>query len=135
MYGHQVNTFDKDKFAKRVFKSAARFAGSLAPGAFLVDMMPWLIYVPSWMPGAGWKNKAAEWAEDDRQLYTEMREAARVPSLSSCSCRLMLTMRQENATKQPSFISEGLGEQSYGVTEEELAYIGGTISQTPDTVR
>ncbi|TDL15533.1 cytochrome P450 [Rickenella mellea] len=117
MYGHQVTTFDSDRFAKRVFNSAAIFASSLAPGAFLVDVLPWLQYIPSWIPGAGWKKKAAKWADDDRVLYTEMTEAAR-----------------ENAAKQPSFISEGLVENQYGVTEEELAYIGGTISQTPDTL-
>jgi len=31
------------------------------PGAFLVDVLPILKYVPSWMPGAGSKRKAREW--------------------------------------------------------------------------
>ncbi|THU83604.1 cytochrome P450 [Dendrothele bispora CBS 962.96] len=116
MYGHTVTTFDSDKYVKKIFASAARFAGSLAPGEFLVDVFPWLRYVPSWVPGAGWKKKAAEWAEDDYDLFTTMREAARV-----------------NAAKQSSFISEGLG-NAYGVDDVELAYIGGIISQTPDTL-
>ncbi|CAL1709868.1 unnamed protein product [Somion occarium] len=117
MYGHKTASFSTDRFAQRIFHSASIFAGSLAPGKFLVDVMPWLQYVPSWVPGAGWKKLAAQWAEDDRVLYTEMLEEAR-----------------QNAARQPSFISEGLGEKGYGVTEEELAYIGGTISQTPDTL-
>ena len=29
-----------------------------APGAFLVDMLPFLKYVPSWFPGAGFQKKA-----------------------------------------------------------------------------
>ncbi|KAJ7163866.1 cytochrome P450 [Mycena crocata] len=116
MYGHQVSTFDKDKFVKRIFASAARFAGSLAPGAFLVDLMPWLLNFPPWFPGAGWQKQVALWAEDDKQLFTEMLETART-----------------NSVKQSSFISEGLS-NGYGVTDEELAYIGGTISQTPDTM-
>ena len=33
------------------------------PGAFLVDLFPILLYVPSWFPGAGFKNKAAHWRE------------------------------------------------------------------------
>lgn len=78
IFGHQVSTFNEDRFAKRIFSSAAIYAGSLAPGAFLVDMIPWLKYVPSWLPGAGWKAKAERWAEDDRVLYTEMLETARV---------------------------------------------------------
>lgn len=31
------------------------------PGAFLVDVIPLLKYVPKWFPGAGWKRKAEEW--------------------------------------------------------------------------
>lgn len=31
------------------------------PGAFLVDMLPVLKYVPSWVPGANFKRKAAHW--------------------------------------------------------------------------
>ena len=47
-----------------------------------------------------------------------------------------MIVEQVNAQRQTSFISEGLLDSGpgYGVTEEELAYIGGTISQTPDTV-
>jgi hypothetical protein len=28
---------------------------------FLVNVFPWLEYVPSWFPGAGWKRKAMAW--------------------------------------------------------------------------
>ena len=31
------------------------------PGAFLVDLLPILKYVPSWFPGAGFQKKAARW--------------------------------------------------------------------------
>ena len=31
------------------------------PGAFLVNLFPILVYVPSWFPGAGFKRKAAHW--------------------------------------------------------------------------
>jgi len=33
------------------------------PGAFLVDFLPILKYVPSWFPGAGFQKKAAHWRE------------------------------------------------------------------------
>ncbi|TFK64020.1 cytochrome P450 [Pluteus cervinus] len=116
MYGHKVSTFEADPYVKRIFASAARFAGSLAPGAFLVDIIPALKYIPSWFPGAKWKRGSAEWAKEDYTLFMEMLEAART-----------------NGSKQSSFISEGLS-NAYGLTDEELAYIGGTISQTPDTL-
>ena len=31
------------------------------PGAFFVDLMPILKYIPSWFPGAGFQKKAAHW--------------------------------------------------------------------------
>ena len=31
------------------------------PGAFLVDFLPILAYVPSWFPGAGFQKKAAHY--------------------------------------------------------------------------
>ena len=33
------------------------------PGAFLVDILPILKYVPSWFPGAGFQKKAAHWRQ------------------------------------------------------------------------
>jgi hypothetical protein len=36
-------------------------ASACIPGAFLVDLIPWLRWVPEWMPGAGFKRKAKEW--------------------------------------------------------------------------
>lgn len=41
-----------------------------------------LWYIPSWVPGAGWKKKAAKWAQEDHELFSTMREAARVRFLS-----------------------------------------------------
>ena len=78
LYGHSTTTLKDDRFAARVFQSATTFASSLAPGKFLVDIFPWLRYVPSWVPGAGWKRQATAWQENDRKLYTELIEAARV---------------------------------------------------------
>ena len=38
------------------------------PGAFLVDLLPVLKYVPSWFPGAGFKRKAARWRAYIREM-------------------------------------------------------------------
>ena len=32
------------------------FAGAALPGRYLVNNFPFLRYVPSWFPGAGWKR-------------------------------------------------------------------------------
>lgn len=38
------------------------------PGRFLVDVLPILKYVPSWMPGADFKRKAAHWRKATADL-------------------------------------------------------------------
>jgi hypothetical protein len=38
------------------------------PGAFLVDLIPILAYVPSWFPGAGFQKKAAHWRKLNKIL-------------------------------------------------------------------
>ncbi|KAK7031915.1 cytochrome P450 [Favolaschia claudopus] len=64
------------------------------PGAFLVDSVPALQYVPDWVPGAGFKRKAKEW----KKLALELLE---VPFKE--------TQRNMNLGKaRPSFTSTNL---------------------------
>lgn len=46
-------------------------AAAAIPGKYLVDVLPWLKYVPEWFPGAGFKRQAREW----RELWTRFRVA------------------------------------------------------------
>jgi hypothetical protein len=46
---------DADRFAQG-------FMDAFAPGRLLVGVLPSLRYVPSWLPGAGWKRKLHELA-------------------------------------------------------------------------
>ena len=38
------------------------------PGAFLVDLFPWMKFIPAWFPGAGWKRKAQYWCKAGESL-------------------------------------------------------------------
>ena len=57
-YGIAVQESDDPyiSIAEMVFTGAVEAA---IPGAFLVDSIPILKYVPSWFPGAGFQKKAA----------------------------------------------------------------------------
>ena len=68
-YGIVVQESDDPyiSIAEEVLNGAAE-AG--IPGTFLVDMSPFLKYVPSWFPGAGFQKKASRW----RELVTTMAE-------------------------------------------------------------
>ncbi|KAJ3571117.1 hypothetical protein NP233_g3953 [Leucocoprinus birnbaumii] len=56
---------DDDEKAKEHVETAEIALASLAeagnPGSFLVDLFPAMKAIPSWVPGAGWKKKAAYW--------------------------------------------------------------------------
>jgi len=59
VYGYQVKESD-DPFLE-LAREATESATLANFGNFLVDLIPWLRYVPQWFPGAGFQRKAAHW--------------------------------------------------------------------------
>ena len=45
------------------------FSRASEPGAFLVDTLPWLKYIPSWVPGASFQVEARRMWEERERLY------------------------------------------------------------------
>ncbi|KDQ59104.1 hypothetical protein JAAARDRAFT_33832 [Jaapia argillacea MUCL 33604] len=78
MYGIRVKDQDDD-----YVKTAEDFMDSLietgVPGAFLVDILPILKYVPAWFPGAGFQKKAEHWREVGKRFlntgFNEVKDA------------------------------------------------------------
>ncbi|KAJ7485390.1 cytochrome P450 [Mycena latifolia] len=60
-YGYPVQLED-DPIVALVNGVMDEFSVATAPGAFLVDLLPILKYVPAWIPGAGFQRKAKAWA-------------------------------------------------------------------------
>ncbi|PBK84831.1 cytochrome P450 [Armillaria gallica] len=50
-----------DPFVTAADEGLHTIAMAARPGAFLVDSLPFLKYVPAWFPGAGFQRKANEW--------------------------------------------------------------------------
>ena len=69
-YGIDVVNSD-DPFILAVERGVRALSVAARPGAFLVDSLPALRWVPSWMPGAGFKC----WAEQANELVSAMRDA------------------------------------------------------------
>ncbi|KAG0702324.1 cytochrome P450 [Suillus ampliporus] len=59
-HGYEVKE-DDDPFVDLADRAVDQFSRSTAPGAFMVDIMPFLAKVPEWFPGAGFKRIAREW--------------------------------------------------------------------------
>ena len=68
-YGISVKESD-DPYILNVEEALNGLTEAGFPGAFLVDLIPILKYVPDWFPGAGFKRKAAHW----RRANTEVAE-------------------------------------------------------------
>lgn len=80
-YGIDVQEHD-DPYITAAQRGGAGVAIAGVPGAFLVESLPFLKYIPEWVPGAGFQRKAKEWKEDAR-LMIEMPYAATVEKLAS----------------------------------------------------
>ncbi|KAI9057429.1 CyP450 monooxygenase [Trametes sanguinea] len=63
VYGLEIAE-DDDKYLTIARKTMDVFSEFVVPGRYLVESLRILRYVPSWLPGAGFKRKAAEWRKD-----------------------------------------------------------------------
>ncbi|KAG0699878.1 cytochrome P450 [Suillus ampliporus] len=61
-HGYEVKEND-DPFVDLADRAINIFSQSIAPGAFMVDIVPSLAVVPEWFPGTGFKRIAREWHE------------------------------------------------------------------------
>ncbi|KAL0572342.1 hypothetical protein V5O48_009613 [Marasmius crinis-equi] len=124
-YGIDVKPED-DPVIDVAEKALDVFLHALSPGTFAVDALPWLKYVPDWIPGAGFKRQAKEWKKLNRRLNVEPFEIAK---------------RQiENGTAPPSFVSNALSvlhddPKGCGYTEDEIMHTAASMYEAgTDTV-
>lgn len=66
-YGYELQG-DDDAFVDLVDRAVLTFSLSATPGAWLVDLLPFLKHVPAWMPGAGFRRTAKEWNDILREM-------------------------------------------------------------------
>lgn len=59
-YGYEVKD-GRDDYVDLIERANANFSRSSVPGAFMVDLLPFLKYLPEWLPGAGFLSLAREW--------------------------------------------------------------------------
>ena len=58
-----------DPLALLVEDAMDKFSQATQPGRFLIDVFPWLRFVPEWFPGTGWKKTAREWRQVRDRTY------------------------------------------------------------------
>ncbi|KAG5634702.1 hypothetical protein H0H81_001059, partial [Sphagnurus paluster] len=92
-YGLSIRDRD-DPYVETAERAVIPLNAAIVPGAFLVDVFPFLKYIPEWMPFAGFKRKARKW----RQLTLDM---ITIPLLAA-------KRKVEDGDYIPSFLSYSL---------------------------
>ncbi|CAE6530592.1 unnamed protein product [Rhizoctonia solani] len=68
VYGYELKS-PQDPFFTDIITLNASITQAALPTAFLVNALPWLEYIPEWVPGTGWKRTAREWrAQKERTM-------------------------------------------------------------------
>lgn len=86
-YGITVQAKD-DVYIGTAEQGARSLFLAAIPGTFLVDTIPFLKYVPAWMPGAGFQRKAHEWRKHARKMVELPYQAAKKHIVSLISFKL-----------------------------------------------
>ena len=106
-YGIEVLPHD-DPHVILAEKALVGFANAASPGAFLVDILPFLKHVPSFMPGAGFKKQAEIWRQwmlDFMNFPFAVALKEIVSNPSPYPHITTLTSVQEDGVARPSFTS------------------------------
>ncbi|KAK0211383.1 cytochrome P450 [Desarmillaria ectypa] len=93
VYGYDVEP-NGDRFVHLADQAVSSLRDGGTEGTFLVDYLPFLKYVPDWLPGAKFKRLAQMWRKDVEAMKEEPFKYAS-ESLA-------------NGTASPSFVSENL---------------------------
>ncbi|KAF8181626.1 cytochrome P450 [Pholiota molesta] len=120
-----INIADKeDRYIATAEKALEGMGQAASPGAFLVDLLPCLKYIPEWVPGASFKRKAREW----REAVMQMKDAPFATVVHA----------MKNGVARPSFVSALFDElETKESVEDEveaikncagLAYVAGAES-------
>ncbi|QRW12725.1 cytochrome P450 family protein [Ceratobasidium sp. AG-Ba] len=76
VYGYKVTSSD-DYFVRGFQTAVEHFCQAAIPANFAVNFIPWLKYIPEWVPGTGWKNKVREWRHQRDTMVEEPYEWAK----------------------------------------------------------
>ncbi|KAB5588625.1 Cytochrome P450 family protein [Ceratobasidium theobromae] len=71
IYGYEVTSLE-DPFVAQIRAAVENISKAILPTNFVVNIMPFLVHVPSWVPGTGWKQTAKEWREHKEKAVEDI---------------------------------------------------------------
>ena len=106
VYGQEVNSMD-DQYVKLTIASIEAFNESKTLGKFWVDFMPFIKYLPAWLPGASAVKYGAQWHPVTEEMIERPfrkiqsgevgEKLSAVPTLGQC-------LTSPNAYLEPEFV-------------------------------
>ncbi|KAK1232038.1 hypothetical protein PQX77_004821, partial [Marasmius sp. AFHP31] len=90
IYGYTLKT-ENDPYIEMLYKAVDGLGPAMDHGAFWIDYLPILKYVPAWLPGASFKRNAKKWYQDTKELkekpweWVQQGEAAGIAASSFCT--------------------------------------------------
>ncbi|KAG9735521.1 putative cytochrome P450, partial [Aureobasidium melanogenum] len=103
VYDYTIEPFKNDPLVDLVDEAMEQFSEAVVPGRWMVDVLPFLAKVPSWVPGTGFQKTAAAW----RQTLSDV---ANVPYAYA---------KQQGKNKQNShadFVTKSIEQAQHGKT-------------------
>ncbi|KAF4616644.1 hypothetical protein D9613_008324 [Agrocybe pediades] len=117
-YGLEVQPKD-DPYIAIAEEGVQPLSIAAVPGAFLVDTIPILKYVPEWMPGAGFKRKAREWTQLSRRMVEEPFSATK---------KLMTEGVCPSSFVSDSLLNtQGVADRDKKIRENDIQEVAGTM--------
>ncbi|KAI1792474.1 cytochrome P450 [Ganoderma leucocontextum] len=112
-------TDDHDKYAAAFNVSAEGIAQGLVPGKYIVDLLPFLKYVPKWVPGFAWQADFERWRAAVHSVrnvpFAHTREAmARGEALDSIIAKTLAVAGDDDEPEsEREEMAKGIGLASY----------------------
>ncbi|GJE96490.1 cytochrome P450 [Phanerochaete sordida] len=101
VYGMNMKPHDPD--VELIQKAVESLTELVNADVYAVDFIPALKYLPSWLPGAGFKRQARLWKKYVEHMYTvpyrKFKEALQTGSAKPCFASLVLSAAEEEGDK------------------------------------
>jgi len=112
VYGWPRITQSNEHIVTRIHAHTARIAGAVVPGAFLVELIPVLKHLPSWLFKS--KREGLEWHERETKMFeefnAEVEEKKKLDNVDTCFVKGLVA-----------------SEQRHGLSKKESAWLAGLM--------
>ncbi|KIJ52298.1 hypothetical protein M422DRAFT_156199 [Sphaerobolus stellatus SS14] len=131
VYGYDSAPKD-DRFIENGDKAITAMTNSMFPGAAMANAVPFLKYLPSWVPGSQFQRRAAECQKLTREMLDlpfefVKRNMAKGPVTPSIISNLVQANDEQGGSLQGEEMIKGLGATSYSAGADTVACAIGTF--------